>query len=69
MLIVRDGQERRVGGRVAEMISWLLEKERRINVLYNGNIQFNFRGHVLKPSLQEFGDDIIVPQNSPNTIE
>lgn len=62
MLIVRaDERECRVNGRVAAMIAWLLDREQKINTLYNGNVQFNFRGCKLKPSLQEFGDDIEIP--------
>ncbi len=66
MLIIKAGaREYRVGGRVAAMILWLLEREEtehKINTLYNYVIQFNVRGCKIKPSFQEFADDIEASQ-------
>lgn len=63
MLIVKDGQqhEYQVGGRVAEIISWLLEREQELNDLYQGNVQFHFRGERLTPSKQELGVAVKTP--------
>lgn len=60
---VRDeeGQERPVRGRVAEMVSWLLEREQELNGLYQGNVQFHFKGDKLTPSKQELGMSIKAP--------
>lgn len=60
IILVIDGNEIPLAGRVAEMIRWLAVNEERIRNSEQGAVTLNWSGRSLKPEFREVGNAIHV---------
>jgi hypothetical protein len=53
IVVVINGEETSVRGKVAKMVWWLVRNERKLNAIGKGSVKFDFNHTTLKASCTE----------------